>query len=138
MMLSGEEMPADIKDIRFIDDCGYTSVWDEFAKELKGQFGLPEFPLMYVASMLCKILYGWSFGEASAIQQVQRSKYPILFIHGDKDRFVPTEMVYRLHKAKPSKKALWIVPNTAHAESYKNHRLKYVNRVNRFLKSKFN
>ena len=133
MMMAGEEMPADIKDIRFIDDCGYTSVWDEFAKEMKGQFGLPEFPLMYISSILCKILYGWSFGEASAIQQVQRSKYPIFFIHGDKDRFVPTKMAYRLYKAKPSKKALWIVPNTAHAESYRNHREEYVNRVRKFL-----
>ena len=138
MMMAGEEMPADIKDIRFIDDCGYTSVWDEFAKEMKGQFGLPEFPLMYISSILCKILYGWSFGEASAIQQVQRSRYPIFFIHGDKDGFVPTEMVYRLYKAKPSKKALWIVPNTEHAKSYQNHRMEYVNRVRNFLKSKYN
>ena len=35
MMLSGEEMPEGIRDIRFIDDCGYTSVWDEFSNELK-------------------------------------------------------------------------------------------------------
>lgn len=137
MMMAGEAMPAGIKDIRFIDDCGYTSVWDEFSKELKGQFGLPEFPLMYITSALCKLFYGWSFGEASAIQQVERSKYPIFFIHGNKDLFVPTEMVYRLYEAKPSKKALWIVPNTAHAESYKNHREEYVRRVRNFLKSKY-
>ena len=72
MMMSAEALPKGIKDIRFIDDCGYTSVWDEFAGELKKQFGLPEFPLMYTTSLLCKLRYGWSFSEASAIEQVQK------------------------------------------------------------------
>lgn len=96
--------PESIKDIRFIDDCGYTSVWDEFAGELKNQFGLPEFPLMYSTSLLCKLRYGWSFGEASAISEVSKSSYPMLFIHGGSDTFVPTEMVYRLYEAKPDRK----------------------------------
>ena len=29
----------------FVEDCGYTSVWDEFRGELKAQYGLPAFPL---------------------------------------------------------------------------------------------
>ena len=55
MMMSGEEMPEDIRDLRFVADCGYTSVWDEFAGELKNQFGLPAFPLMYTTSLLCQL-----------------------------------------------------------------------------------
>ena len=31
----------------FVEDCGYTSVWDEFRGELKEQFGLPAFPTAY-------------------------------------------------------------------------------------------
>lgn len=133
MMLSAETMPKGIKDIRFIEDCGYTSVWDEFAGELKNQFGLPEFPLMYTTSLLSKISNGWSFGEASAINQVKRCSYPILFIHGGSDTFVPTDMVYSLYKAKASKKKLWIANGAKHAESYKKHREKYVKQVKDFL-----
>jgi len=133
MMLSGEEMPEGIRDIRFIDDCGYTSVWDEFSNELKAQFNLPEFPLMFTTSLLCKLRYGWSFGEASALKQVSRSKYPMLFIHGDKDTFVRTEMVYALYKAKTGYKELWITEGTEHAFSYKDHRDAYVRRVKEFL-----
>lgn len=136
MMMSAEKMPEGVKNVRFIDDCGYTSVWDEFAKELRGQFHLPPFPLMYTGSLLCKLLYGWSFGEASALNQVARSPYPMLFIHGDEDTFVPTWMVYRLYDAKPSDKELWIVPGTAHALSYKNHPEEYVERVKAFLRTK--
>jgi hypothetical protein len=58
----------------------------------------------------------------------------MLFIHGDEDRFVPTEMAYRLYDAKPSKKELWIVPGTAHALSYKNHTEEYKERVGAFLR----
>ena len=133
MMMSAEEMPEGIKDIRFIDDCGYTSVWDEFAGELHNQFGLPEFPLMYSTNLLCKLRHGWSFGEASAIREVSKSPYPMLFIHGADDTFVPTEMVRRLYEAKPSEKELWITEGTEHARSYLRHREEYVKRVKDFL-----
>lgn len=133
MMLSGEEMPKAIKDIRFVNDCGYTSVWDEFAGELKNQFGLPEFPLMYTSSLLCKLRYGWSFGEASALDQVRKSPYPMLFIHGDCDTFVPTEMVYRLYEAKSGKKELWITEGSEHALSYQQHKAEYISHVKDFL-----
>lgn len=133
MMLSAETLPEGIKDIRFIDDCGYTSVWDEFAGELENQFDLPEFPLMYSTSILCKICNGWSFGEASAINQVNKCSFPMLFIHGDSDKFVPTDMVRSLYKAKASKKRLWIANGAKHAESYLKHREEYVKRVKDFL-----
>ena len=134
MMLSAEEMPKGIKDLRFVDDCGYTSAWDEFASELKNQFGLPPFPLMYTTSLLCKMRYGWSFSEASAIDAVRQSPYPMLFIHGDEDTFVPTEMVYRLYQAKPSNKKLWIAPGAEHASSYLTHPDEYIRQLSDFLK----
>ena len=133
MMMSGEKLPEGIRDVRFVDDCGYTSVWDEFTGELQKQFGLPKFPLMYTASLLCKLRYGWAFDEASALRQVARCRYPMLFIHGSRDSFVPTEMVRRLYRAKPAPKELWITENTRHALSYKDHRAEYVRRVGAFL-----
>ena len=134
MMLSAEEMPDGVKDIRFVDDCGYTSVWDEFAGELQNQFGLPTFPLLYTTNLLCKLRYGWSFGEASALEQVSKCNRPMLFIHGSKDTFVPTKMVYPLFEAKQDKKSLWIADGAEHAESYLNHKDEYVRRVRDFLK----
>ena len=133
MMMSGEEMPEDIRDLRFVADCGYTSVWDEFAGELKNQFGLPAFPLMYTTSLLCQLRYGWNFDEASALRQVAKCQYPMFFIHGDADDFVPTYMVHQLYDAKSAPKELWITKGTDHAHSYKNHRAEYVARVRRFL-----
>lgn len=84
MCMSGEPLPAYIK--CFVEDCGYTSVWDEFACQLREQFGLPPFPLMYTTSALCGAVNGWRFGEASPLAQVARCRRPMLFIHGDADR----------------------------------------------------
>lgn len=133
MMMSAMEYPEGIKDIRFVDDCGYTSVWDEFSGELKNQFNLPEFPLLYTTSILCKLCYGWSFGEASAINEVKHSAYPMLFIHGGSDTFVPTEMVHRLYKSKPSNKELWITDGADHDESYLKYKDEYINKVKAFV-----
>lgn len=86
MCVSGEDTPTFIK--CFVEDCGYTSAWDEFAHELNQQFGLPPFPLLHSTSILCDVVYGWSFREASPLKQVSKCKKPMLFIHGDKDDFV--------------------------------------------------
>ena len=133
MCVSGEKMPECVKNIRFIEDCGYTSVWDEFSYELKEEFGLSDFPLMYATSLLCKIKYGWSFGEASSIKQVGKCPYPMLFIHGDNDTFVPSEMVHPLYEAKQGEKEIWITKGTEHARSYADYREEYVKRIRAFI-----
>ena len=130
MMISGESLPAYVKCL--IDDCGYTDVWTQFAKELKEQFGLSEFPLMYTSSWLCGITKGWDFQEASALKQVAKCKLPMLFIHGEKDDYVPTWMVYELYKAKPEPKELWVVENTDHARSYLLNKEAYTEKVKQF------
>lgn len=131
MNVSGEELPHYVR--AFIADCGYTSVWDEFSGRLWDQFGLPDFPLLYTTDLLCRYRYGWSFREASPLEQVKRCGHPMLFIHGESDTFVPTEMVHRLYAAKPDPKQLWIVPHTRHAASYTNFPEEYIRQVLDFL-----
>lgn len=131
MMASGDELPETVA--CFVEDCGYTSVWDQFSKELKGRFGLPEFPLLYAASALCDWKYGWNFQEASAIEQVKKCRRPMLFVHGDRDDYVPTWMVYRLYEAKPEPKELWVTAGVDHAHSYRAYPEEYTRRVGDFI-----
>lgn len=132
MMLSGEEgLPSCVT--HFIEDCGYTSVWDEFRGELQAQFSLPAFPLLHASSALCSVLYGWSFTEADALSQVKKCHRPMLFIHGDSDKFVPTEMVYPLYEAHPGQKEIWLPEGVAHALSYRTYPEEYTQRVCDFL-----
>lgn len=132
MCVSGEELPHWVK--CFVEDCGYTSAWDEFSMQLRSQFGLPDFPLMYTTSLLCRLRYGWSFGEASPLEQVKKCRRPMLFIHGASDTFVPTSMVYPLYEAKPGEKRLWIAPGSEHARAYIDHPAEYTRVVGEFLR----
>ncbi len=116
----------------FVEDCGYTSVWDEFKGELKVRFHLPPFPLLHIASKLCDWEYGWNFRQASALEQVKKCTLPMLFIHGDSDDFVPTWMVHPLYEAKPEPKELWLAPGPGHALSYKHNPEEYTARVKAF------
>lgn len=129
MNVAGETMPSWLKSIRFIEDCGYTSVWDEFGYQLRQEFGLPAFPLLYTTSLLCKLKYGWSFGEASSLNKIQHSPHPMLFIHGDSDDFVPTFMVHQLYRVKPQPKRLWITKGAQHALSYTDYPEDYARQI---------
>ena len=132
MAVSGEKTPDYVK--CFVEDCGFMSVWDEFADQLKDQFGLPSFPLMNTTSWLCHHKYGWSFAEAQQIAQVKKSTKPMLFIHGDKDDFVPYNMLRPLYEAKTKgRKAIFIAKGSVHAMAYRDHHQEYTQKVKEFL-----
>lgn len=115
MMVSGEELPSNVKAV--IEDCGYTSAWDQFAYQLKVLFNLPEFPMMNIADIICKIRAGYFISDASAIKQVKKSVTPTLFIHGDSDSFVPFEMQEELYEACNAEKEKVVIEGAAHAKA---------------------
>lgn len=97
MMTAGEELPEQVKCI--VEDCGYTSVWDEFSLQLKNLFGAPDFPLMYTTDLICRLRAGYGFREASAVEQLKKADVPMLFIHGEEDTFVPYSMLDPVYEA---------------------------------------
>lgn len=132
MMTSGEKLPSNVRLI--IEDCGYTSVWDEFAYELKYLFNMPKFPALYNANVITKIRAGYSLKKASAIKQVAKSKIPILFIHGDKDKFVSFNMLDKLYDAANCKKEKLVIKGAGHAEAQAIEPEKYWHTVRKFIK----
>lgn len=141
MNVSGEKLPECVK--CFVEDCGYTSVWDEFSQQLDEQFGLPPFPVLYAASALCKLRYGWSFGEASPVSQLAKKDTPMLFIHGSSDSYVPSPMVFPLYNANSTYihpvdgsrrfNDIWITPGCAHAASFRDYPREYAMHVWAFV-----
>ncbi|WP_133015839.1 alpha/beta hydrolase [Clostridium cuniculi] len=131
LMTSGEEIPSNVKAI--VADCGYTSVWDEFAYQLDDLFSLPEFPILNVSSIVAKIRAGYFLGEASSIDQVKKSKTPILYIHGDQDDFVPYYMMEELYNATSSEKEMLTIKGAEHAKAYEVDPETYWTTVNNFI-----
>lgn len=114
-MTSGEELPKNIKAI--VADCGYTSVWEQFSHQLKSMYSLPNFPVMNASSVVSRVKAGYTLKEASSLKQVAKSKTPILFIHGDKDDFVPYRMMDELYNATSSPKEKLTIKGAGHAKS---------------------
>ena len=54
--------------------------------------------------------------EASALEQVKKSKTPILFIHGSKDDFVPEYMCQKLFDAAGCEKEKLIINGAGHTD----------------------
>lgn len=98
MMASGMDGLAE--NVRLIvEDCGYTSVWDEFELQLDNVFGLPSFPILNAADLICQLRAGYAFEAASAVESLRRASVPMLFIHGDADEFVPFSMLDECYEA---------------------------------------
>ena len=115
MMATGEDLPANVKVA--VEDCGYSSIWEEFEEQLNVLFNLPPFPVLNAASAVCKIRAGYMLEEGSVIEQVRKSKTPTLFIHGNEDKFVPFEMLDKIYEAANCKKQKLIIEGAAHAEA---------------------
>jgi len=131
LMVSGEKLPSNVKAI--VADCGYTSVYDEFSYQLKQLFNLPAFPIMNFSDFVTHIRAGYCLNDASAINQVKKSTTPILYIHGDKDDFVPYYMMDELYNATNSEKEKLTIEGGEHANSDLVNPKLYWSTVNSFL-----
>ncbi|BAP86499.1 alpha/beta hydrolase [Paucilactobacillus hokkaidonensis JCM 18461] len=131
MMTSGEKLPSQVK--VFVEDCGYTDVKQEISYQAKEMYNLPSFPLVDVVSLITRVRAGYFFGSASSVNQLAHNKRPMLFIHGAKDTFVPTKMVYQNYHATKGPKQLWIVKNAQHAKSYVTAPKAYQQHISQFL-----
>lgn len=116
MMAAGEELPENVRAI--VEDCGYTSVREEFAYQAKALFGAPAFPLLEFTSAVTRVRAGFWLGEADALKQVAKSTTPILFIHGEDDAFVPARMAVEAYEAATCEKELYVVPGGGHGLAY--------------------
>ncbi len=132
MMTAGEkDLPLNVKVI--VEDCGYASVSDVFIYQLDDLFGLPEFPVMQAANTITSLRAGYDLYEASAVEQIAKSRTPIMFIHGDADTFVPFEMLNKVYEAANVEKEKLIIPKAGHGEAEKVDPDTYWNGVWRFV-----
>lgn len=131
LMTSGEKLPGNVKAI--IADSPYTSVYDLFKYQMKRMFYLPDKPILPSTSLVTKIKAGYSFKEASAIDQVKKSSLPVLYFTGEADTFVPTEMTHELFEATLSEREIVTFPHANHGEGVVLYRDDYFHAVETFL-----
>ncbi|MCQ4022147.1 MULTISPECIES: alpha/beta hydrolase [unclassified Ruminococcus] len=116
LMATGVDLPSNVKAV--VSDCAFTSAYDVFCHILKRDYHIPKFPIMNLTDYLTKKNAGYGYKDVNTIDCVSKTNIPILFIHGDKDDFVPYWMSEKNYAGCSSEKELLIVQGADHAESY--------------------
>lgn len=131
LMASGEQLPDNVTAI--VADSPYTSVYDLFAYQMKRMYHLPDKPVLPSTSLVTKMRAGYSLQEASALEQVKNATVPILYIHGEGDTFVPTDMTYELADVTNTPHEVITFPEANHGEAIVLHRDDYIKEITRFI-----
>ena len=135
LMASALPLPKSVSGI--VADCGYTSPKDIIFSVLRDHH-VPAAPVYAVARLGARLFCGFDLDSASAPDALSRSHIPVLFIHGDDDRFVPCRMSRENFEASAAEhKKLLIVHNAGHGLSYMLDRPAYLSALHSFLEADF-
>ena len=116
LMVSGLELPSNVSGI--IADCGYTSPKNIYKHVAKEYYHLPVFPLIPVFNLLCRMIAGFDIDEANTKEALAKNTRPVLFVHGEQDRFVPSYMSRENYKVCKADRYIETVPGAGHGQSY--------------------
>ena len=130
LMAAGLGLPENVKGI--IADSPYTT-----PKEMLLRVGrdnhIPIWLVYPLVAAAATFFGGFRLTDASALDAVSHTHVPILFIHGEDDRFVPKEMSEELAKACAGHAERVTFPGAAHGISYVADPARYADTVLRFL-----
>lgn len=130
LMASNLELPENVKGI--IADCGYSSP-KAIIRKVAGDKKLPAALLYPFARLGARVFGHFDLEESSAVEALRESRVPVLFIHGEDDRFVPCDMSRECYEACGSEKYLFTVPGAGHTLCYMVDNEGYRKAVGQFL-----
>ena len=131
MMAAGEYLPKNVKCA--IEDAGYTSAIEQCTFNLKTLYHLPAFPILNITDLTMQLRHHYSLKECTPIKSVAHANVPILFIHGDKDDFVPYHMLQPLYDACTSEKDILTIEGAGHVQSVFTDLEKFWGKVDEFV-----
>lgn len=129
LQYAGMEDGADF----YIADCPYADIYEQLAYRIGIEYHLPSFPLMPLVRFVIKQRAGFDLKEANAYEAIGNIKNPVLFIHGQEDRYIPPSASISLYQAKPEPKAIHLMPGAFHAKSFETDPAAYQAIVKDFL-----
>lgn len=131
LMATALELPKQV--VGIVADCGYSSPSAIIKKVIRDRH-LPLFPT-YAFVRLGGILFGgFDLASASAEKAMDTCDIPVLFIHGEDDRFVPCGMGREnFRRCRSAGKVLLTVPGAGHGMSYMTDKNAYLTAVSDFL-----
>jgi len=131
LMASGEKLPENVRKIAA--DCGFTSPKEIITHVGKTRFHLPSILFLPMMELFARAFAGFSFDEYSTYEALEKTKIPILFIHGKEDRYVPPYMSQNGYNVCASKKKIAFFDGARHGLSFFVDKEKYLQLLYEFL-----
>lgn len=123
-----KEKPA----VRFVvNDCGYADLMGVLINNVNA-LHMPKC-FCYLASVACRLVFGYSFTKVRPIDALSDNKIPICFMHGAADDFIPCDHSERMHRAMTAYSELHLFPGAAHGHSIDSDEESYRRIVKGFL-----
>lgn len=132
LMACNLPLPQNVHGI--IADCGFTSPRDIIHCTGKRLVPIPVGPILWGMERMIRKRAGFSMDDCSTLETLKNNPYPILFIHGEEDTFVPTRMSRRNFAVCPSPKRLVIIAGAGHGASYVTNQSVYEREVLDFFR----
>ena len=116
LMAAGLALPEQVKGV--IADCGYTSPVAILNAVAHKAFHFSALPFIPAMELYCRLFGGFGICGVSAVKALQKTKLPVLLIHGTADGFVPYRMSEENYAAIAGEKQLVSVEGADHGLSY--------------------
>lgn len=130
LMTLQHDLPANVKGV--IADCGFTTP-EKIVKKVVGKdYNLPAGILMPFLNFFAKNIGDVDFNSCDTRKILKENDIPVLFIHGDIDKFVPFYMSEENFEACKSKK-MFLKTHAEHAASYWTEPDNYKQLLNDFI-----
>lgn len=129
--LSSMTLPKEVRCL--IEDCGYDTLYNQLRNTLLKEHKIPIFLISSMLNRKMRKRIGYSFNEARPIDHVEKATLPMMFIHGLKDDYVDSSMVFNLYNACSTEKELFYVKDAGHARSFKEDKNTYLHTVKDFI-----
>ena len=136
MITAAKNLPGNV--IGVLADCGYTSCKDIVKKVMRDMKLHAD--LLYPFARLGGLLFGrFDTEKASPIKAMKSCKLPVIFIHGDHDKFVPHQMSVDNYNACASEyKRLVTIAGAGHGLCYPVDMKKYEDELQSFFEPLIN
>lgn len=116
MLSLGQPLPKNVRGA--IADCGFTSPMAIMRHVQRAAYPMSGGWVVQGVRLMVLLIARYDPARCSTLDALKKTATPVLFLHGDADRFVPVEMTLKNYEACASEKQLLIVPGAGHGESY--------------------
>ena len=115
LLAAGRPLPPQV--VGVLADCGFTRARDIIKKVIR-QIKLPDNILYPLIKFGAKVYGHFDLEETPPVEAVKKCKVPVIFFHGEDDRFVPCDMSHENYEACRSRKMLVTTPDAGHGLCY--------------------